>query len=78
MFYGKRGNQCHSDMSGVMGNSQNIEASHVTMSINGHTLLVPRWFYTKSGMLKKKYYHEIADAVLSARRNANQVTVVAA
>ena len=78
MFYGKRGNQCHSDMSGVMGNSQNIESSHVVMTVNGHTLLIPRWFYTKSGMLRKKYFHEVADAILSARRNANASKAVAA
>lgn len=63
----KVGNDCHKCMKGVMGNSQHISHGDVIMVVNGVTIEVPAGFYTKKGVLRKKYQHLVAEAILNAR-----------
>lgn len=63
----KIGNDCHKDYSHIMGNSQRISHGDVIMTINGITIEVPISFYTKKGVLRKKYAPMVAEAILHAR-----------
>lgn len=66
----KIGNDCHKCLEGVMGNSQHISHGDVIMVVNGTTIEIPVGFYTKKGILRKKYQHAVAEAIARARKVA--------
>ena len=64
----KIGQDCHKDYSHIMGNSQNLSHGNVFITVNGMMLEVPVSYYTRKGMLRKKYKHLVAEAILHMRQ----------
>ena len=61
----KRGNACHTDLSGVMGNSQNVGYHPMTVIFGDCRFMVPVECFKADGTLKK-----------SAVRRLNQLKAV--
>lgn len=51
----KKGNACHTDLSGVMGNSQNIGYSGVVVTVGDDFFVIDRECLKANGQLKKKF-----------------------
>ena len=62
----KQGNACHTDLSGVMGNSQNVGYHPMTVTFGDCRFMVPVECFKADGTLKK-----------SAVRRLNQLKAVA-
>ena len=55
----KRGNACHTDMSGVMGNGWGIGYHPMTVKFGGCKFVVPVGCFKKDGTLKKSAIREL-------------------